>query len=170
MSWQTLGRFTGSTPSASLNHYFEHTSPNDLAIEAGMSLEFEFLSSRCKIRQAKRDTSSTAQLTGDLCSAAMKHQDSGFGRGQDGGAAAEYAKDFRTLPSRLFSIPYAEARRTGRTAEKGTFEPPIDAVSLYPTYRKPFDMIYRRAKTHEWSGREDLNLRPPGPEPGALPG
>jgi hypothetical protein len=21
-----------------------------------------------------------------------------------------------------------------------------------------------------WSGREDLNLRPPGPEPGALPG
>ena len=41
----------------------------------------------------------------------------------------------------------------------------IDAVSLYPTYRKPFDMIYRRAKNHEWSGREDLNLRPPGPEP-----
>jgi hypothetical protein len=40
----------------------------------------------------------------------------------------------------------------------------IDAVSLYPTYRKPFDMIYRRAKNHEWSGREDLNLRPPGPE------
>ena len=24
--------------------------------------------------------------------------------------------------------------------------------------------------TNEWSGREDLNLRPPGPEPGALPG
>ncbi len=46
----------------------------------------------------------------------------------------------------------------------------IDAVSLYPTYRKPFDMIYRRAKNHEWSGREDSNLRPPGPEPGALPG
>ena len=22
----------------------------------------------------------------------------------------------------------------------------------------------------DWSGREDLNLRPPGPEPGALPG
>ena len=46
----------------------------------------------------------------------------------------------------------------------------IDAVSLYPTYRKPFDMIYRRVKNHEWSGREDSNLRPPGPEPGALPG
>ncbi len=46
----------------------------------------------------------------------------------------------------------------------------IDDVSLYPTYRKPFDLIHRRAKDEEWSGREDLNLRPPGPEPGALPG
>jgi len=40
----------------------------------------------------------------------------------------------------------------------------IDAVSLYPTYRKPFDLIFKRAKNEEWSGREDLNLRPPGPE------
>ena len=46
----------------------------------------------------------------------------------------------------------------------------IDAVSLYPTYKKPFDVIFQRAKNEEWSGREDLNLRPPGPEPGALPG
>jgi DNA invertase Pin-like site-specific DNA recombinase len=36
----------------------------------------------------------------------------------------------------------------------------IDAVSLYPTYRKPFDIIFERAKNQEWSGREDLNLRP----------
>src|ERR1017187_4114621 len=42
----------------------------------------------------------------------------------------------------------------------------IDAVSLYPTYRKPFDLIAQRAKNEEWSGREDLNLRPPGPEYG----
>jgi hypothetical protein len=40
----------------------------------------------------------------------------------------------------------------------------IDAVSVTPTYRKPFDMIFERAKNKEWSGREDLNLRPPGPE------
>jgi hypothetical protein len=26
------------------------------------------------------------------------------------------------------------------------------------------------SKEKDWSGREDLNLRPPGPEPGALPG
>jgi len=26
----------------------------------------------------------------------------------------------------------------------------LDAVSVYPTYRKPFDMIFERAKTGEW--------------------
>ena len=46
----------------------------------------------------------------------------------------------------------------------------IDAVSITPTYRKPFDIICERVKSEQWSGREDLNLRPPGPEPGALPG
>ena len=40
----------------------------------------------------------------------------------------------------------------------------IDATSVHPTYRKPFDLIFQRAKKQEWSGREDLNLRPPGPE------
>ena len=45
----------------------------------------------------------------------------------------------------------------------------VDAVSVSPTYRKPFDMIAKRALLNEWSGREDSNLRPPGPEPGALP-
>src|SRR5258708_35609830 len=46
----------------------------------------------------------------------------------------------------------------------------VDGLSLYPTYRKPFDMIFERAKNQEWSGREDLNLRPPAPKAGALPG
>jgi hypothetical protein len=39
-----------------------------------------------------------------------------------------------------------------------------DGVTLTPTYRRPFNMIFERAKRGEWSGREDLNLRPPGPE------
>jgi DNA invertase Pin-like site-specific DNA recombinase len=39
-----------------------------------------------------------------------------------------------------------------------------DGVNLWPTYRKPFDLIFEHAKTESWSGREDLNLRPPGPE------
>ena len=46
----------------------------------------------------------------------------------------------------------------------------IDGVNLTPTYRKPFDLIFRRAKNEEWSGRGDLNSRPPAPKAGALPG
>ena len=30
--------------------------------------------------------------------------------------------------------------------------------------------LLRLIRGLKWSGREDLNLRPPGPEPGALPG
>src|SRR5439155_5604420 len=37
----------------------------------------------------------------------------------------------------------------------------VDAVSVYPTYRKPFDMIFERAKTGEWWTRGDSNPRPP---------
>jgi site-specific DNA recombinase len=40
----------------------------------------------------------------------------------------------------------------------------IDAVSVYPTYRKPFDLIFNRAKNEEWSGRRDSNSRPSAPK------
>jgi hypothetical protein len=40
----------------------------------------------------------------------------------------------------------------------------VDAVNLHPTYRKPFDLILKRVKTEEWSGRGDLNARPPAPK------
>jgi site-specific DNA recombinase len=33
----------------------------------------------------------------------------------------------------------------------------VDAVSVTPTYRKPFDMIFERARLEEWSGRLDSN-------------
>ncbi len=46
----------------------------------------------------------------------------------------------------------------------------IDSASVYPTYRKPFDMIFERAKREEWSGRADLNCRPLAPQASALPG
>jgi hypothetical protein len=36
----------------------------------------------------------------------------------------------------------------------------IDAVSIYPTYRKPFDLIFQRAKKEEWRARGDSNSRP----------
>jgi hypothetical protein len=29
----------------------------------------------------------------------------------------------------------------------------VDAASVYPTYRKPFDLILQRAKTEEWLSR-----------------
>jgi len=37
----------------------------------------------------------------------------------------------------------------------------IDGATVRPTYRKPFDLIFARAKDEDWSGREHLNLRPP---------
>ncbi len=36
----------------------------------------------------------------------------------------------------------------------------IDSASVYPTYRKPFDLIPGAAKTGEWYARRDSNSRP----------
>jgi len=36
----------------------------------------------------------------------------------------------------------------------------LDAASVYPTYRKPFDLICGVAKTGEWYARRDSNSRP----------
>jgi site-specific DNA recombinase len=36
----------------------------------------------------------------------------------------------------------------------------IDATSVHPTYKKPFDLIFQRAKKQEWSTSKDLNCRP----------
>jgi site-specific DNA recombinase len=44
----------------------------------------------------------------------------------------------------------------------------IDAASIYPTYRKPFDIILARAKNEEWRARRDLNSQPSGSKPDAL--
>jgi site-specific DNA recombinase len=38
----------------------------------------------------------------------------------------------------------------------------IDATSIYPTYRKPFDLIFQKAKNEEWCARRDSNSRPSG--------
>jgi hypothetical protein len=40
----------------------------------------------------------------------------------------------------------------------------VDAVSVTPTYRKPFDIIFKRVKSEEWSGRRDSNPRPSAPK------
>ena len=36
----------------------------------------------------------------------------------------------------------------------------LDAASVYPTYRKPFDLICGAAKTGGWYARGDSNTRP----------
>ena len=40
----------------------------------------------------------------------------------------------------------------------------IDSASVYPTYTKPFEIIFERAKREEWSGRADLNCDPSHPK------
>ena len=37
-----------------------------------------------------------------------------------------------------------------------------DGVTLWPVYRKPFDLIFNRVKTEEWCARRDSNSRPFG--------
>jgi site-specific DNA recombinase len=36
----------------------------------------------------------------------------------------------------------------------------VDATSIYHTYRKPFDLIFQRAKNEEWRARRESNPRP----------
>jgi site-specific DNA recombinase len=45
----------------------------------------------------------------------------------------------------------------------------VDDASVTPAYRYPFDAIFKRAKTNEWSGRRDSNPRPSAPKADALP-
>ena len=37
-----------------------------------------------------------------------------------------------------------------------------DGVNLYPEYRKPFDLIFDKAKAEEWCALRDSNSRPSG--------
>ncbi|MHB8527472.1 MAG: recombinase zinc ribbon domain-containing protein, partial [Candidatus Acidiferrales bacterium] len=38
----------------------------------------------------------------------------------------------------------------------------VDAASVYPTYRRPFDLIFQHGKNEEWRARRDSNSRPSG--------
>ena len=44
----------------------------------------------------------------------------------------------------------------------------IDAVNIYPTYRKPFDLIFQGMKTEVWRARGDSNSRPSASKADAL--
>jgi site-specific DNA recombinase len=41
----------------------------------------------------------------------------------------------------------------------------IDAVNIYPSYKKPFDLIFNAMKNGEWCARRDSNSRPSGSKP-----
>jgi hypothetical protein len=44
----------------------------------------------------------------------------------------------------------------------------VDAVSVFPVYKKPFDLIFARGKNEEWCGWGDSNSRPRASEARAL--
>jgi hypothetical protein len=44
----------------------------------------------------------------------------------------------------------------------------VDAVNIYPSYKKPFDLIFARAKNEEWRARRDSNSRPSASKADAL--
>ena len=109
---------------------------------------------------------------------------------------SEYREQERLLEAQLSSIQKAVSREniltiervfelankahslylTRNSAERGQLLKSVllncatDGTSLTPTYKKPFDLIFQRAKTDEWSGRADLNCRPLAPQASALPG
>ena len=69
--------------------------------------------------------------------------------------------------------PTCQAERAGPGRDEVT---EADAVNVATNHGMQADHTRRHGGDAEdvtarkWSGREDLNLRPPGPEPGALPG
>ena len=110
--------------------------------------------------KSQRNFGNANRLTGRRKNSGLRGC-SGGRRRQNWRPIARRAKDFRTRGKGLFSVPYAKTSRTGRAAQKVLLNCTLDGVSLYPTYRKPFDMIAKRAKFKEWSGREDFE--PPTP-------
>ena len=53
---------------------------------------------------------------------------------------------------------------SGQLLESVLLNCSADGVSLWPVYRKPFDLTFERAKGEDWSGRADLNRGPPAPK------
>lgn len=93
----------------------------------------------------------------------------GFTSGETGDRALDAQKIFELANSAYYLYVSRNPVEKAKLLRMVVSNFSVDAVNVCPTYRKPFDMIVKRAQKEEWSGREDSNLRPPGPEPGALP-
>ena len=70
------------------------------------------------------------------------------------GEVAGCSEDFRTREQDLFKQPPAEKAKLLKMELSNCA---IDAVSLYPTYRKPFDLIFQRTITEGWLPGLDSN-------------
>jgi hypothetical protein len=68
---------------------------------------------------------------------------------------------FDTVPS---DEEWAPRYNIAPANSEGSYDTNYDTTQRLA--RSDHDVSYGK----DWSGREDLNLRPPGPEPGALPG
>jgi hypothetical protein len=64
------------------------------------------------------------------------------------GAVSECLSHFRTREQGLFSLRYVrqDHAEKAKILKMVLSNCGIDAVSLYPTYRKPFDLIFQEAK------------------------
>jgi hypothetical protein len=65
----------------------------------------------------------------------------------------------RWMLKRIFELAnnvFAESGRKGQIAQNAIFEL-LCRCRVTPTYRKPFDMIFERARLGKWSGRLDSN-------------
>jgi hypothetical protein len=67
------------------------------------------------------------------------------------------------LPHESFLIPYSQFQINSSNwtcPSQGVVlsNCSTDGITLWPVYRKPFDLIFNRAKTEEWCAREDSNF------------
>jgi site-specific DNA recombinase len=89
----------------------------------------------------------------------------GLSSGETGDRALDAQRIFELANSAYFLYVSQDSVEKAKLLRMVVSNFSVDAVSVTPTYRKPFDIIAKRAQSEEWSGREDSNLRPPGPEP-----
>jgi hypothetical protein len=67
----------------------------------------------------------------------------------------KHSRSFKLFPP--VTVCFAGFGRKGQIDPTLFSNRVVDAVRVTPTYRKPFDMIFKRARLEEWSGRLDSN-------------
>ena len=73
-------------------------------------------------------------------------------------------KSVKTCEQGYFLYLTQNFYRKGQTAQNAVFELFCRRSKRNACIRYPFDLTFEEPNWKEWSGGEDLNLRPPGPE------